>query len=94
VDNDTEMQLVWLLPDIRRKTAHVYYDYIKSPSGQPFLSGRSSCGANRDERLRIPADELGDRKCKSCLRNVERNARRDRERAEVFEKYGIPEGSR
>jgi hypothetical protein len=94
VDDQIDMHLVWLLPNIRRKTAHVYYDYVKSSYGQPFLSGLSACGVGRDERLRIPADELGDRKCKSCLKNVERDARRQRERAAAFEKYGIKKGSR
>lgn len=85
---EQEVQLVWLLPGVRRKTAHVYHNYLKSPFG-PFLSGRSACGTNRDPRLRIPADELGDRKCKGCLKSVERDARREREDKRSLKKYGI-----
>ena len=90
--NETECHLVWLRPTVRQKTAHVYHDYIKSSySGRPFLSGRSACGVNRDMQLKIPADELGDRKCRSCLKYVERSARGEMERAEAIEKYGTRE---
>jgi len=87
--DEIEVQLVWLRPFVRRKMAHVYHDYLKSYSGPPMLSGRSACGVNRDRQLRIPADELSDRKCRSCLKYVEKNARYERERAEALEKYGV-----
>jgi hypothetical protein len=90
----TDVCVVWLLPSIRRKMAHAYLDYLQSSYGRAFLAKLAACGVRRDTDLRIPADELSDRKCKSCLRNVERDARRDRERAAALEKYGIEEGSR
>lgn len=90
-DDGIEVQLVWLRPGIRRKIAHVYHDYIRSRTGGPFLSGLSPCGVRRDMQLKIPADELGDRKCRSCLKYVEKSARYERERAEALEKYGIKE---
>lgn len=83
-----ERAATWLLPRIRHRTAHAYHDYLKSSLG-PFLSAIAACGAHRDPRLRIPADELGDRKCKSCLKNVERDARRKRELEAAYETYGI-----
>lgn len=89
----TDVCIVWLMPSIRRKTAHAYRDYLKSSYNRAFLAELSACGVRRDTDLRIPADELGDRKCKSCLRNVERDARRQRERAEALEKYGIKENT-
>ena len=89
MSDEIEIHLVWLRPTVRRKMAHVYHDYLRSYSGGPFLSGRAACGANRDPRLKIPADELGDRKCKSFLKYVEKDARGVRERAEALAKYGV-----
>lgn len=86
-----KVEVVWLLPAIRREMAHAYSDYLESSYGRAFLAELSACGVRRDADLRIPADELGDRKCKSCLRNVERDAQRARERAGALVKYGVKE---
>ena len=87
----SEVRLVWLRPGIKHKTAHAYDDYIKSSFVNPFLAELSVCGVRRDPLLRIPADELGDRKCRRCLVYVERTVRRGIERAAALEKYGTKE---
>lgn len=92
MDDERFVRLVWLLPDIRWKTAHVYFDYLKSSSGPAFLSKRAACGRPRKTLLKIPANNKCGwlfRYCGNCLRYVERAKRCELEREKAVKKYGI-----
>lgn len=88
--SDTEsivIQPVWLRPDEKSETGHVYEDYLQTPHG-PFLSELSICGTRRDPALRIPANFRKVRVCLRCSRGMELRDRRAAERRRAVSQYG------
>lgn len=91
-DKDIVVQTVWLRPDEKSETGHVYEDYLQTPHGA-FLSELSICGTRRDPTLRIPANFRKVRVCLRCSRGMELRDRRAAERRRALAQYGTKKAS-